>query len=63
MPEISVLESLFELSKNCASWGFDGGRVELGFCVEDGDVIVGDWETVVLGRRSLDWWTSCIIGA
>ena len=63
MPETSVLESLFDLSKSCASWGFDSRRVELGFCVEDEDVMVGNWEIVVSGRRSVDWWTSCIIGA
>jgi hypothetical protein len=55
MPEISVLESSFELLKDCASWGFDGGRgAELGFCGEDVDVMVGNREVVVFGRRSVD---------
>ena len=55
MPEISVLESSFEFSKNCASWGFDGERgAELGFCGEDVDVMVGNREVVVFGRRSVD---------
>jgi hypothetical protein len=53
MPEISVLESLFDLSKNNASLVCDG-TVELGFCGEDVDVAERDESSVVCVKTSVD---------
>lgn len=59
MPEISVLESLFEVEKVPIS-GIEDGEVEGGVCEGEVDV---DVDCIWFSGRSVAWWTIWIIGA